>query len=103
MTPEEQALWSALRKKHIHAVQFYRQKPIAQYVVDFYCAQANLVVEVDGKQHAAPDHHEADKVRDEALEALGLKVLGFSNRDVRTQLNRVVAEVSDAVLDRLPK
>ena len=51
MTDAEQRLWSKLRRKQILGVQFYRQKPLANYIVDFYCAAANLVIELDGSQH----------------------------------------------------
>ena len=61
----EQKLWSRLRRKQIHGVQFYRQKALGDYVVDFYAPAAELVVELDGSQHLEPDHAEKDKLRDE--------------------------------------
>ena len=51
MTNAEQALWGKLRRKQIQGIQFYRQRPIGDYVVDFYAPQVKLVVEVDGSQH----------------------------------------------------
>ena len=51
MTDAEITLWSRLRRKQIHNLQFYRQKPLGQYIVDFYCPSARLVIEVDGGQH----------------------------------------------------
>ena len=51
MTDSEPALWGRLRRKQVHSVQFYRQKPIGNYIVDFYAPKAKMVVEVDGSQH----------------------------------------------------
>ena len=60
MTDAEQLLWSRLRRKQILGVQFYRQKPLANYIVDFYCAAANVVIELDGSQHYEPEHRAKD-------------------------------------------
>ena len=51
MTDAERMLWQRLRRKQIHGLQFYRQKPLLSYIVDFYCPQAALVIELDGSQH----------------------------------------------------
>lgn len=72
MTDAEQMLWSHIRGKQIHGVQFNRQKPILNYIVDFYCARARLVLELDGGQHFEAVHKEKDKTRDEALLKQGL-------------------------------
>jgi very-short-patch-repair endonuclease len=74
MTDAEKLLWSRLRNKQILALQFYRQKPILNYIVDFYCPAANLVIECDGSQHFTEECLEADQIRDEALAQLELKV-----------------------------
>lgn len=82
MTEAEKLLWSRLRNKQILGVQFYRQKPILNYIVDFYCPAANVVVECDGSQHYTIEGLEADHIRDEALGQLGLTVLRFDNGQV---------------------
>jgi very-short-patch-repair endonuclease len=74
LTDAEQRLWSCLRRKQIRGVQFYRQKTIGNYIVDFYAPAAKLVVEVDGAQHLAPANVEYDKRRSNYLEERGLKV-----------------------------
>ena len=51
MTDAERTLWQRLRRRQIHGLQFYRQKPLLNYIVDFYCPQAALVIELDGSQH----------------------------------------------------
>ena len=65
LTDSESALWSRLRNKQLLGVQFYRQKPIGEYIVDFYAPGAKLVVEVDGSQHVRSDHVKKDTYRDE--------------------------------------
>ena len=79
MTDAEQLLWQRLRRKQILGLQFYRQKPILNFIVDFYCPAANLVIECDGGQHYTAEGLEADCVRDEALAQLELR---FDNRQV---------------------
>lgn len=93
MTDAELLLWSKLRRKQILGLQFYRQKPILNYIVDFYCASASLVIECDGSQHYTNEGLEADRIRDEALTQLGLKVLRFDNRQVLGEIDAVVEMV----------
>ena len=82
MTEAEQKLWHHLRRKQIQGQQFYRQKPLLNFVVDFYCSTARLVIELDGSQHIKLAHQSKDNVRDSALASLGLQVLRFDNRQV---------------------
>ncbi|MBO5545094.1 MAG: DUF559 domain-containing protein, partial [Bacteroidales bacterium] len=70
---------------------------IGEYIVDFYCRAAALVVELDGQQHEELDQHYADQVRDRKLEAEGLRVLRFRNQEVRYHLGRVCSAIEDAV------
>ncbi len=60
MTDAEQALWKKIRRKQIRSVQFYRQKPLLDFIVDYYCAKAALVIELDGSQHFDPDYSKKD-------------------------------------------
>ena len=90
MTDAEQWLWQRLRRKQILGLQFYRQKPILNFIVDFYCSAANLIIECDGGQHFTDKGLEADRVQDEALEQLGLKVLRFDNGQVLGEIDGVV-------------
>ena len=101
MTAAERALWSRVRRKQILGLQFYRQKPIHQYIVDFYCPKANLVIEVDGGQHWQPDRAEADRERDAVLGQLNLKVLRFSNLEILRQLDSVVEQIYETARRRL--
>ena len=101
MTPAERALWGRIRRKQIHGVQFYRQKPIGPYVADFYCARAQLVIEIDGGQHWEPGHAVRDRQRDAEMAQLGLMVVRYSNREVMNQLDLVVEQVYSVVEQRL--
>ena len=100
MTDAEQLLWSRLRKKQLHGVQFYRQKPIGSYIVDFFAPGAGLVIEVDGSQHGETDHLKRDKIRDGCLADMGLLVLRFNNREVLLEINAVLERISDEILRR---
>ncbi len=103
MTEAEKLLWSRIRNKQILDLQFYRQKPILNYIVDFYCPAANLVIECDGSQYFTNEGLEADRVRDEALVQLGLKVFRFDNGQVMTRLDDVVEVVYQSCLNELSK
>ena len=101
MTEAEKLLWSRIRNKQILDLQFYRQKPILNYIVDFYCPAANLVIECDGSQHFTNEGLEADRVRDEALAQLGLKVFRFDNGQVMGRIDDVVEVVYQCCLNQL--
>jgi very-short-patch-repair endonuclease len=79
MTNAEQLLWQRIRRKQILELQFYIQKPILNFIVDFYCPTANLVIECDGGQHYTAEGLEADQNRDQTLSELGVITLRFSN------------------------
>ena len=98
MTDAEQKLWYYLRRKQIHGLQFYRQKPVLNFIVDFYCPAAKLVVELDGSQHAELEHQHKDQKRDSLLKELGMLVLRFDNRQVLMELDSVLAVINDVVL-----
>jgi very-short-patch-repair endonuclease len=103
-TPEsEQALWWRLRGKQLLAVQFYRQKPIGNYIVDFYAPKAKLVVEVDGSQHLEGPQALEDAQRDAYLAGQGLLVLRVSNLQVLQELDAVVAVIFQEVNNRTSK
>lgn len=101
MTDAEQWLWQRLRRKKILGLQFYRQKPILNFIVDFYCSAAKLVIECDGGQHYTEDGLLADRIRDQALSELGLVVLRFSNRQILTETDVVVEQIYSVVKQRL--
>ncbi len=93
MTDAEKLLWSKIRGKQIKGAQFYRQKTIGNFIVDFYCRRAKFVIEVDGGQHYEEGGEKRDKERDEYLQSLGLKVLRFTNIEVLKNIEGVVGEI----------
>lgn len=102
MTDAEQKLWHLLRRKQIHGLQFYRQKPLLNYIVDFYCPQARLVIEIDGSQHFDEQNRHEDQVRTQALNALGLTVLRFDNRQVLLETEEVLAQIYNIIQKQIP-
>lgn len=101
MTVSERKLWSRIRGKQIAQVQFYRQKPIGNHIVDFYAPKAQLVIEVDGSQHREAMHREKDRKRDADLSKMGLTTLRFNSREVLTQTDAVVEKIAEAVAKRI--
>ncbi|MCH7330711.1 endonuclease domain-containing protein [Acinetobacter modestus] len=101
MTDAEQLLWQRIRRKQILGLQFYRQKPILNFIVDFYCPAANLVIECDGGQHYTEQGIQADLNRDYALNELGLLTLRFSNYQILTEIDVVVEQIYCVVRRRL--
>ena len=91
MTKEERHLWyDYLQSKD---VRFIRQKIIGNYIVDFYCAKAKLIIELDGSQHYEPDYQEKDALRDAELNSLGFTVMRFSNDEVMREIEAVVEQI----------
>ena len=98
LTDAEALLWYRLRRKQLCGVQFYRQRPILNYIVDFYAPIAKLVIEVDGGQHFEPKGMNQDRLRDESLKQLGLKVLRFNNLEVLQSLDDVVSHIFNQII-----
>ena len=97
MTDAERHLWAKIRMKQLKGYQFYRQKPIGDYIVDFFCPRAKLVVEIDGSQHFSDETTEYDRIRDEYLSSLGLRVLRFTNAEVLTYIEGVVESIEEKI------
>ena len=95
MTDAEKRLWAKIRMKQLKRYQFYRQKPIGDYIVDFFCPRAKLVIEIDGSQHFSDDMLEYDRIRDEYMRSLGLRVLRFTNTDVLTHIEGVAEKIEE--------
>ncbi|PIX04887.1 MAG: hypothetical protein COZ77_04135 [Gallionellales bacterium CG_4_8_14_3_um_filter_54_18] len=100
MTDAEQMLWLHLRRKQIQGVQFYRQKPLLTFIVDFYCPAAKLVIELDGSQHFEVEHQAKDQDRDAALTGVGLRILRFDNRQVLLETEAVLSVIDETVKER---
>ena len=95
MTDAEQLVWTKVRRKQISDCQFYRQKNIGNYIVDFYCPKAKLILEIDGGQHYENDGIKKDLERDQYFQRLGFTVLRFSDIDVLKNINGVVERIQE--------
>jgi very-short-patch-repair endonuclease len=93
MTGAERLLWSRIKGKQLKGYQFYRQRIIGNYIVDFYCPKAKLVIELDGAHHSSNEGLKKDKMRDDYIKEQKLKVLRFSDRDVFENLNGVLERI----------
>jgi very-short-patch-repair endonuclease len=93
MTLAEILLWKEIKGKKVLGCDFHRQKPIDEYVVDFYCPRLKLVLEIDGDSH--DEKEELDKIRQEKLESKGLTVLRFWDLDVRANVDGIVEQLRE--------
>jgi very-short-patch-repair endonuclease len=93
MTDAERLLWSRITRKQLKGYQLYRQKILGNFIVDFYCPAARLVVELDGGQHYHQQGKEKDRARDNYMAKQGLRVLRFSDGEVFSELEAVTATI----------
>ncbi len=94
----EAAIWNALRDRRLRGFKFRRQQPLGNYIADFYCVDAKLVVELDGKAHANTKEYDAE--RDAWLQSQGILVIRFSNEDVRKNLEALLESVWQKCVER---
>nr|WP_050568412.1 endonuclease domain-containing protein [Vibrio jasicida] len=92
MPKPEEVLWQKIRRKQL-GVKFRRQHGIGRYIVDFYCAELSLVIEIDGDSHFSTEGKEKDTKRDAFIETLGIKVLRFTNEEVMKQTESVLERI----------
>ncbi|MDN5211835.1 DUF559 domain-containing protein [Fulvivirgaceae bacterium BMA12] len=102
MTLSEVLLWTEIKGKKILGYDFDRQRPIDNYIVDFYCKDLQLAIEIDGDSH---DHDEAvkkDQIRQKKLESLGVSFLRFNDLDVKEDIGYVLDTILDWINDHRP-
>jgi len=92
MPKPEEVLWQRIRRKQL-GVKFRRQHGIGRYIVDFYCPELNLVIEIDGDSHFSTEGKEKDTIRVAFMEALGIEVLRFTNEEVMNQTESVLERI----------
>jgi very-short-patch-repair endonuclease len=97
-TKEEKHLWYDYLSRY--PVRFTRQKIIGNYIADFYCDAAKLVIELDGSQHYTPEGVEYDRIREEYINSLGIEVVRFTNIDVRDRFEGVCNMIDRKVKER---
>jgi len=100
MTEAEIHLWKRLRGKQICGLQFYRQKIVGNYIIDFFCAKVNLAIEIDGGQHYSDEGIHRDAERDRYLKAQGLQILHFSDRDVFVNTEGVLQQIMARIVPK---
>ena len=101
MTSSENILWQHLRKKRLSGRIFRRQHPVGQFIVDFYCHEARLVIEVDGGIHENEENKEYDEGRTYELKKFGLTVLRFKNDDIENKRWRVLKILENEINIRI--
>ena len=99
MTRQEKHLWYDFLKTY--PIRFYRQRPISGYIVDFYCAKAKLIIELDGSQHFTEDGLEYDEIRSDILEELGLEVIRYTNPQIDQQFEAVCTDIDSRVKEKI--
>ncbi len=97
MTESEKVLWNALRD-NIQGYRFRRQHAIGQYIADFVCLPARLVIEVDGGYHQSLEQQEMDNIHTNYLEEKGFHVVRFSNEEVSTNIKGVIQIIKDELI-----
>ena len=100
MTLSEIILWNELKRKQIKGCDFDRQRPIDNFIVDFYCKDLMLAIEIDGESHFGKEKY--DEARDEKLKYLGIHVLRFDDLEIRQNLDGVVKVIDMWIEDNKP-
>ena len=96
-TNAEIKLWMQLKGKQMHGYDFHRQKPIGNYIADFFCNKLKFVIEIDGSSHDFDEVQQKDRNKQDFLNKLGITVLRFTNREVMTSVFLVVQTIEDYI------
>ncbi len=101
MTPHEIILWSKLKNSQLHNCKFRRQHGIGRFIVDFYCPELKLVIEVDGANHFFDEESEKyDNKRQKFIESQGIKVIRVGNTDIKDNMSGVLDLISQEIFNR---
>ncbi|NIQ04073.1 MAG: DUF559 domain-containing protein [Nitrospinaceae bacterium] len=93
MPPAEKALWNQLRGSQLEGYKFRRQQSIGDFILDFYCPEAKLAIEIDGDSHFGDDNEINDFERQRKIELHGIKIIRFTNIEIHDSLEGVVANI----------
>ena len=99
----EVLLWNELKNKQLFGFDFHRQKPLLNYIVDLYCYELELVIEIDGQYHNWEEQCVKDILREKDLESHGLTILRFTEHEVRKQMTDVLRTIENHVFARNPE
>lgn len=94
-TEAEEKLWRELRNRKLNGLKFRRQHPIDKWIVDFYCHEKKLVIELDGSVHNEKEIAEYDAGREKDLKELGMNVIRFRNEEVMTNVESVLKSIAE--------
>jgi very-short-patch-repair endonuclease len=95
-------LWNELKNKKLHGYDFHRQKPLLNYIVDFYCYELGLVIEIDGMYHNSDIQYKIDTVREAELAAYDLTVLRFTEMEVRKDMVNILRTIEQHIEEHTP-
>ena len=99
MTPQEGLLWYKFLKKY--PAKIMRQRIVGNYIVDFYCSKSKLIIELDGSQHFEENNAEYDKIRTDYFNSLGLKVIRFTNYEIKYNFDSVCILIDSEIKQRI--
>ena len=94
----EVLFWQAVKNKQFHNIDFDRQRVIGNYIVDFYCKQLGLVIEIDGESHNYKIEY--DETREAFLEGLGLEIIHFNDLDIKSNMDAVLKYLEDFIVEK---
>ncbi|MFA4872289.1 MAG: endonuclease domain-containing protein [Patescibacteria group bacterium] len=104
MPSAESIIWKHIRNRRLSGIKFRRQHSIGKFVVDFYCLEVKVAIEIDGGSHTASEVVETkDQDRQKFIESLGIKVLRYDNLSVYESLNNVLNDISENILSPSPQ
>ncbi|WP_183580072.1 endonuclease domain-containing protein [Mucilaginibacter sp. X5P1] len=94
----ETLLWKEIKNKQFHGYDFHRQKPLLNYIVDLYCYELDLVIEIDGSYHNHIETYELDLLREKELEAYNLTIIRFTEQEVKKDITNVLRTIETYIL-----
>ena|SRR3989338_5262248 len=95
LTPAEKLFWSKVSNRQFYNLKFRKQHGVANYIVDFYCPEKKLIIEIDGDTHASEKDIENDKKRDKYIASLGYVIIRYHNQDVRKNIEGVFEDLKE--------
>lgn len=101
-TGAEKTFWSYVRNRQFFGLKFFRQYSVGPYILDFYCPELKIAIELDGGQHAQDDKQEYDAVRSTYLKAQGINIMRFWNHDVLYNTESVLARIAENITPPSP-
>ncbi len=100
MTLSEVLLWNELKQAKMMGYDFLRQRPMDNFIVDFYCKDLRLVIEIDGSSHHSEEAYERDMLRQQRLESMGVHFLRFDDLEVKRNISNVLAVIEAWIEER---